>query len=75
MSSSNESERTKPIDLVRKVASERRSTVIDGMRVDEVTAQMVIKVYDRSSTKRREKLDKLSVKRLVARAFDLSESA
>lgn len=66
---------TKPIDLIRKVAAEKRSTVIEGMSVDEVTAKMVVKVYDGGSDKRREKLDKLSVKKLIFKAFEISGNA
>lgn len=62
----------KPIDRIRAVAQSKRLAVIDGVSVDEVTASMVVKVYDGLSEKRKEKFDKLSVKKLVCKAFELS---
>lgn len=71
MSESNDKQ--KPIDRIRKIVGDKRTAVIDGVPVDVMTAQTVVKVYDGASSKRREKLDRLSAKRLVAKAYDLSE--
>lgn len=59
------------IEKMRRVVKTQKSSVIDGLSVDEVTAKMVIGIYDRLQAKKKEKFGALSAKRMIGRAFEI----
>lgn len=63
--------RSESIEQFRKIAQDHRPARIGGTNVDEVTAQMVVRVYDGLSEKRKEKFGKLSVQKMIGRAFEI----
>jgi hypothetical protein len=61
------------IDKVRKAFSTGQSVRIDDMTVDGLTAQTVIRIYDKMSAANRGKFERLSIKKMICKAFEMAE--
>lgn len=62
------------LDRIKRIVETLQSCRVDGMTVDVLTAQTVVRAYDVLSPRKKEKFARLSVKRMICKAFEIAES-